>query len=179
MRTGASSLAFFVSWLPVSSGRFSLARGSLISLSSLCSSSWSISWPLKRSQHSICACTSGLTLRCCGFQPLWVLLPRLLHEPWCCGISSLMWALLAMDFRFPSPYILQEHHSKSRQALNRPRSLRGRRFCWMEPSCSPVVLLWCVWTDEINSKVGEFPFLNKGQVRPQDELQIKSSVKVE
>lgn len=38
-----------------------------------------------------------------------------------------------------SPCILQEHHSRSRQAPNRPRSLRAGRFYWMEPSCS----CWC------------------------------------
>ena len=87
--TGASCLADFVSWSPVSSGRFFLARGSLTSLlSSTCSSSWSISWLLQHSQYSICAWTVEQTLHYDASQPLWVLLLHLRREPWCYGISA-------------------------------------------------------------------------------------------
>jgi hypothetical protein len=42
--------------------------------------------------------------------------------------------LLTLEiYGFVSPCILREHHSKSRQELNHPRSLRAKRFCLMEP----------------------------------------------
>ena len=97
MRTGASCLAGFVSRSPVSLCRFSLARGSFTSLSA--SSSWSISWSLEHSQHFICAWTQEQTLHCGGFQPLWVLLLHLRHEPWGYDISDQTSAVSVIEAR--------------------------------------------------------------------------------